>query len=383
MPDETIIVRREAEEEHSDHHGGGWKVAYADFMTAMMAFFLLLWILSSADEDQLAGLAKYFSPVLLNSSGSGPGVLDGQPAEEDEGDRDVGQPVGVEDTTMPSFGQTEPLAVFDSRLRHEAQPEVVVEYVETTGEPAGEAEQPAPEPAEAEKVDNALEQAREKLESGLAAAANGEALSEHVRIERTEEGLEVQIVDLETGAMFERGSSRIEAETLDLIAIIGDAIAGLPNRVIIAGHTDAVPFSRDRSLGQLGAVDGAGPCHAAGAGRPRDLGGADRPGLRLCRHKAASARGAHRAGEPPHQRSARGELGPPEGQAAPSSTGRVISSPGRLGRRRIAPPQGRPYRPDGQPERRPRLRTGWKTLSALRPRVLPIYLHMCSWGNFV
>ncbi|ETX16325.1 chemotaxis protein MotB [Roseivivax halodurans JCM 10272] len=243
MADEHIIVRREAEEEHSAHHGGGWKVAYADFMTAMMAFFLLLWILSSAEEDQLVGLAKYFSPVLLNSSGSGPGVLDGETAEHDATEKHDLQPEGAVETAVPSFGQTEPLAVFDSRLRHEAQPDQAVEDAEASGPSAAEPKEALTEPAEAHEGKHALEHARDKLESGLAAAANGKALSEHIRITRTEEGLEVQIVDLESEAMFERGSSRIEEETQALIEIIGDAIAGVPNRVIIAGHTDAVPFS--------------------------------------------------------------------------------------------------------------------------------------------
>ncbi len=73
----TIIIKRIEEGEEHGHHGGGWKVAYADFMTAMMAFFLLLWILAASDEEKLRGLADYFTPSLSESGGGGDGVLAG------------------------------------------------------------------------------------------------------------------------------------------------------------------------------------------------------------------------------------------------------------------------------------------------------------------
>ncbi len=260
MPEPTIIVRREAEDDHDAHHGGGWKVAYADFMTAMMAFFLMLWILNAADEEKLEGLARYFTPVLSYSSGGGPDVLDGISLEAKAAL--VGGSSGeADDTTLPTFGQEQALAIFDSRLRYEAEPDIVVEYADapepatipgTIGEvgpadaeiteaSAAAAEAEAEEAARAEAT---LKRVQEEIQAGIAATAGGRELSEHLRISRTEEGLEVQITDLPGGPMFELGSARIEERTQALIEIIGEAIAELPNRVIIAGHTDAVPFAR-------------------------------------------------------------------------------------------------------------------------------------------
>ncbi len=267
-----IIIKKIEEDGHHGHHGGGWKVAYADFMTAMMAFFLLLWILAASDEEKLRGLADYFTPSLSESGGKGHGLLDGI----------VLGPEGVMSGTdgpksevqLPSFGQENPLSVFDSRLRDE-EPETVVEY-----EPA-----PAPGPEDRPSDTAGLDEPSD-LEAALAdaleaEAANGAAtaaaaemarlaeqqaaefeaveqqieealgtpqmqdLARNVLLERTPEGLRVQIVDQEGRSMFARGSARIESATRELIRIVGQAIADLPNDIVIAGHTDAVPFTRN------------------------------------------------------------------------------------------------------------------------------------------
>ena len=79
---QTIIIKKIEDDGHHDHHGGGWKVAYADFMTAMMAFFLLLWILAASEEETLEGLAEYFTPTMSAMRGGGAeGMLSGQVVE--------------------------------------------------------------------------------------------------------------------------------------------------------------------------------------------------------------------------------------------------------------------------------------------------------------
>jgi chemotaxis protein MotB len=119
MAEQAIIIKRADEEEHDGHHGGAWKVAYADFMTAMMAFFLLLWILAASDEEALRGLADYFTPSLSESGGRGQGVLAGQVLAEDGVFSGTDGPQTPEQ--LPSFGEENPLAVFDSRLRDVAE----------------------------------------------------------------------------------------------------------------------------------------------------------------------------------------------------------------------------------------------------------------------
>jgi flagellar motor protein MotB len=119
MAEQAIIIKRSDDDEHDGHHGGAWKVAYADFMTAMMAFFLLLWILAASDEEALRGLADYFTPSLSESGGRGTGVLAGQVLAEDGVFSGTDGPHTPEQ--LPSFGEENPLAVFDSRLRDVAE----------------------------------------------------------------------------------------------------------------------------------------------------------------------------------------------------------------------------------------------------------------------
>ncbi|MHA6345482.1 flagellar motor protein MotB [Roseivivax sp. CAU 1761] len=268
MSNQPIIVKRVEEDDHDDHHGGGWKVAYADFMTAMMAFFLMLWILNSADADKLKGIAEYFTPVLVSETGGGPGFLSGDRLDSDGrlvGSGSSGDPAPA----VPTFGQESPLKVFDSRLRYEDIPEVVVEY-EAPGTQGGQAAQPpadadaadvggaegraeiaqdsAEEGVEAQELAAAreatLEAVRADIESVISANAQFEGLSRNLRVDRTPEGLEVQIVDDAGQSMFHSGSARIEARTRAVIEAIGASIADLPQAVAITGHTDAVPFSR-------------------------------------------------------------------------------------------------------------------------------------------
>ncbi|MFD1342048.1 flagellar motor protein MotB [Litorisediminicola beolgyonensis] len=257
MSNQPIIIRKSDDEEHHDHHGGGWKVAYADFMTAMMAFFLMLWILNSADDEKLKGLAEYFTPVLSHSSGGGPGLLDGQTLAADGqlvgGSTDPSKP-----PELPTFGQADPLAVFDSRLRYDESPEIVVEYADE-GESAP-AETSANADAEGELTDAELErqmaQARREetldaVEADIEQAIRDSGLADeiigHLRFERTSEGLEVQIIDNAGSSMFASGSSQIDARTRTVIEAIARSIAPFDQPVMISGHTDAVPFS-ERSL---------------------------------------------------------------------------------------------------------------------------------------
>ena len=95
MAENPIIIKRVKKGGHGGHHGGAWKVAYADFVTAMMAFFLLLWLLNAVTEEQLTGIADYFAPTTVSKSASGAGgMLGGQT---------VGQGAMSSQGTTPSF----------------------------------------------------------------------------------------------------------------------------------------------------------------------------------------------------------------------------------------------------------------------------------------
>lgn len=259
---EEIIIKKVVDDDghHDSHAGSGWKVAYADFMTAMMAFFLLLWILSVADEEKLRGLADYFSPSLSNTGGRSAGLLYGKSLDA-EG-LEAGAPQPNQQQPAPTFGQTNPLAVFDSRMRDEI--EAAASAFEATPADKGVApDQPRPsaeqELTRAEEALRAEQQQQERVahfESlkqrvGMAIAARPDLadFTNNVMLDQTPDGLRVQIVDQEGQSMFESGSARIERSTRDLIQIVGNAIVGMPNKIVIAGHADAVPFSGQGGYG--------------------------------------------------------------------------------------------------------------------------------------
>ena len=252
MAEQQIIIKKTDDHGDHDHHGGGWKVAYADFMTAMMAFFLMLWIISAADEKKLQGLAEYFTPEASSDIMGGEGFLDGQVFGPDGVHGGVdGQSFQVQ---PPSFGREDPVsAPSDSPLAPE--PRIVVEYADgprpgdnPSADPAtmdkGQDAQvdPAMQAARAERIAR-LEDVTEEIEAAVAANLALVELESNLRIDRTPEGLLIQILDQENRPMFASGSARIDAATGELVKIIGLAVADLPYPLAITGHTDSVPFT--------------------------------------------------------------------------------------------------------------------------------------------
>ncbi|MGY3439960.1 flagellar motor protein MotB [Marinovum sp. KMM 9879] len=248
--DQTIIIRRVEEDEGHAHHGGGWKVAYADFMTAMMAFFLLLWILAASDEEKLRGLADYFTPSLSERGGRGDGFLDGTVlgTEGVLGGAD-GEAAPVQ---VPTFGQENPLALFDSRLRDaDADPAVAPEQkpdstvLSDAIEDAAEAMAALEAGHAREAWEATQEQLEQQISDEIASTAGLETLAEHIRFERRQDGLEIQIVDKTGQSMFSSGSARILDRTRKLLQVVAEALADLPNALTITGHTDSRRYAGD------------------------------------------------------------------------------------------------------------------------------------------
>ncbi|WP_407496422.1 flagellar motor protein MotB [Pseudooceanicola sp. MF1-13] len=266
---DQIVIKKIEEVTGGGHHGGGWKVAYADFMTAMMAFFLLLWILAASDEEALRGLADYFTPSLSQSGGKGQGMLNGQVIAPNGDQGGSNSPDG--DTRLPTFGQENPLAVFDSRLRDE-QTEVMVEYEtqpDGTMVAIGQGEKEQGEAgtsdqefdgtaaekaardqamqdqymAEVQERDENMTRLEDEVRRNIGANVDLAELISNLRFDRTSEGLLVQIMDNAGQSMFTSGSARVDSRTRDLIRVIGEAIADMDNDIVITGHTDAVPFA--------------------------------------------------------------------------------------------------------------------------------------------
>ncbi len=225
-----VIIKKVKKVSGHGHHGGAWKVAYADFVTAMMAFFLLLWLLNATTEEQKRGIADYFSPhsVAPSSSGAG-GVMGGQSMDLEGTLNSDRSPVGI---TISIPSSTE-----------EADPTEQADESEAAATSPSEISDEALERELAEREAEQFEAAEEALRQAIQAMPELQDLAENLVVDQTPEGLRIQIVDREKTSMFPSGSAQMYGKTQQLMGLVADAVASLPNRVAIKGHTDATPFS--------------------------------------------------------------------------------------------------------------------------------------------
>jgi chemotaxis protein MotB len=217
---------------HGGHHGGAWKVAYADFVTAMMAFFLLLWLISSASEETLKGLSEYFSDASVNigTQGDVGGMLHGVDVVPNPNVPAPSSPLNVQ-PTVP-FSQTEEES--DSRQVNLAEGADGIDG--RLSDEAFEAERERREQA-------AFEAAEEGIREALEATPELRRFKENLAIDHTPEGLRIQILDREKSAMFPVGSDQMYGHTRKLLEVVARAVADLPNRVSVRGHTDSLAFA--------------------------------------------------------------------------------------------------------------------------------------------
>ncbi len=207
---QPIIVKRIKKGGHG-HHGGAWKIAYADFVTAMMAFFLLMWLLGSTTEGDKKGIADYFqSPMkvaMFGGSGAGDAshVLKG-------GGQDLTRTTGqVKHGEVESERKTINLkALKDEQIRAEIA---------------------------------RLRSLQEKIDGELLNNPGLGAFRSQILLELTRDGLRIQIVDAHNRPMFASGSSVVQPYMQELLRTIGGVLAEVPNRLTLEGHTDATPFS--------------------------------------------------------------------------------------------------------------------------------------------
>ncbi len=284
-----IIIRKE-EVVEGGHHGGAWKVAYADFVTAMMAFFLLMWLLNATTEEQRKGLADYFSPSnVLARSPSGFGAPFGGLTPNVEGSlaSDRGAVQMVKAPTHPLVESDEDEGDVPARataLRQAPGPALT-----STGEDGRAARQPpafpdaegrrqdpatAPRPltgpasgaasttpseaelqAELEKREKAaFEKAAEQIREAVRQDPALAELAKQLTIELTPEGLRIQIMDEDRRPMFPTGSAVLNERARALLAKVAPVLMRLPEPIAIAGHTDATPYrGADRTNWDLSA----------------------------------------------------------------------------------------------------------------------------------
>lgn len=218
-----IIIKKIKKGGHG-HHGGAWKVAYADFVTAMMAFFLLMWLINTTTPEQKRGIADYFAPASVSASTSGSGsILAGTALGQD----------GVQGRGTSSVIE---------RLSPTTREDVMARADRSTGQqPTDEVNPDAMSAAMSRREDAMFTSAEMSLRQALQDMPELAELSKHVLIDITPEGLRIQLIDQEGRPMFEPGSAQPTDRALTLLRAVGQVVSQLPNRVTISGHTDATP----------------------------------------------------------------------------------------------------------------------------------------------
>ncbi len=204
-----IIVKRIKKAAHG-HHGGAWKIAYADFVTAMMAFFLLMWLLGSTTKADLQGIAEYFQTplkvALLGGSGAG------------------------EATSVIKGGGTD-------LIRSEGQQK---KGDSATGRKIEDIKAAEMELARRERL--MLKELRARIDAAIDASPTLSQFRNQLLIDITTDGLRIQIVDEQNRPMFALGSADLQPYTREIVREIGKILNGVPNRISLSGHTDATTY---------------------------------------------------------------------------------------------------------------------------------------------
>lgn len=242
----TPIIRGKNKHHHEAHKSHGvWKIAYADFMTALMAFFLMMWLTSSMPENIRKGVATYFAPVGASANVAGTAsILEGGQSLED---------LGALDKMKLEQSIFSPTTNYNAAPKNKAteEPTSTESYDETTGSNS--------EAESAEKEQHVFEEAQKALKESISKDPVLQQMSENILISITSEGLKIELIDKDNTNMFAVGSKHMLPGMQVALAQIAKVIKVLPNKINVTGHTDDRPYganaaynnwdlSTDRSL---------------------------------------------------------------------------------------------------------------------------------------
>lgn len=228
QPDQAKpIIIKKVNKGHGGHHGGAWKIAYADFVTAMMAFFLLMWLLGSVGEVKLKGIADYFANPLKVTLEGGPSA-------------------GASVSLINAGG--EDLTRQQGQVRNGTNPPIkdnLEEHKLTEAEARKKIE---------EEDKKRIENLKKDLESLINIDPALKAYKDQIKLDMTRDGLRIQILDQAKRPMFKVGSVHLESYAAEILNKLAPVINQLPNRLSIIGHTDSLPYNGiDRSNWELSA----------------------------------------------------------------------------------------------------------------------------------
>jgi chemotaxis protein MotB len=222
MSSNRPIIVKKIKKIAGGHHGGAWKVAYADFVTAMMAFFLLMWLINTSSPEQKRGIADYFAPASLSASTSGSGGILAGTA--------LGEVGAMQKGATPIFEQQSP-----------SQSPTTAEGEQTGKGGTADASEKAVEEAIAQREAAEFHQAEMSLRQALQDMPELAEMSRNIIVDQTPEGLRIQLVDQEGRPMFEAGSTEPNDRARLILNAAARIVQQLPNQIIISGHTDAAP----------------------------------------------------------------------------------------------------------------------------------------------
>jgi chemotaxis protein MotB len=220
--DRPIIIKKVKKGGHGGHHGGAWKVAYADFVTAMMAFFLLMWLINTTSPEQKRGIADYFAPASVSTSTSGAGGILAGASLGTEGVKGEGT-VKVMDQQAPEPPRQTPEG----------------SNAKQTSASVDNASEQALRDALRKREEQSFQSAAESLRQAMQNMPELAELSKQILVDQTPEGLRIQLIDQEGRSMFEQGSAKPNDRARVLLRAVARVVNQLPNRLTIAGHTSA------------------------------------------------------------------------------------------------------------------------------------------------
>ena len=230
----VIIIRKKKKAGHGGHHGGAWKVAYADFVTAMMAFFLLMWLINTTTPEQKRGIADYFAPQAISQTTNGAGgVLAGTVAGKD-GAQSTGSE-GLEDK------KANPSQTSSKSSDTQKKNGGATDAVGTSPASQLQSDQHLQQ-SEPSSKDGEFASAAEAIHQALQDMPDNAELSRQVMVEQTPDGLRIQLVDQDGRPMFQPGTSQPMPYTRRMLEAVAKVIDRLPNRISISGHTDGKAF---------------------------------------------------------------------------------------------------------------------------------------------
>jgi chemotaxis protein MotB len=234
-PLEPVVKKKKIEGDHAGAHGGAWKIALADMMTAMMAFFLLMWLLSATNADQRKSIAEYFKPtshsvVKLSTLAGTNGLMGGQSILDPDGMPNTGKRTSLFQRETP---RAEEGAASDTGSSNNQ------ENNRNSSDLSQEERQRIAAEAEKKNFDNLEQEVKDKLAENKQLSK----IKDQVHFIREKEGLRIEIIDKADFSMFSLGTTSMQPKAESLIREVAKSVSGMTNKIAVRGHTDSLAFA--------------------------------------------------------------------------------------------------------------------------------------------